>query len=70
MRSWKHDKLVYCITKNRFNKIEEKRCILGSDTISVSATYVDTMETSSEKLLETLLDQLPQGMFLKKILYD
>lgn len=70
MRSWKHDRLVYCITKNRFNKIEKKRCILGTDDVSVSATYVDTMETSSEKILETLLNQLPQGMSLKKILYD
>jgi hypothetical protein len=70
MRSWKHDKLVYCITKNIFDEIEEKRCILGTDDISISTTYVDTMETSSEKLLETLSNQLPQGMFIKKILYD
>jgi hypothetical protein len=70
MRSWKHDKLVYCITKNRFNRAEEKRCILGTNDVSVPATYVDTMETSSEKLLEILLNQLPQGTFLKKILYD
>lgn len=70
MRSWKHDKLVYCITKNRFNKIKEMRCILGINDVSISATYVDTMKTSSEKLLETLLNQLPLGMSLKKILYD